>query len=66
MQDGGEGVSEPMTLANFDVPIPLWCFHCDKRLPKFAKVRLGKDGVKALIECPKCGLESLFLLEQSA
>jgi hypothetical protein len=45
--------SEALTLADFSVPIPVHCFHCEKRLPKSSPVELQEPYV--LVSCPKCG-----------
>jgi phage FluMu protein Com len=45
-------MSQPLTLANFHVPLPIYCLHCDRPLPKSSKVDLQKP--YAVVECPKC------------
>lgn len=50
-----------LTLADYDVPIPLYCAHCDKRLPRSARAELQAPYI--VIVCPKCGHMSPFKLE---
>jgi transcription elongation factor Elf1 len=51
------------TLADFAIPIPLYCFHCEKRLPKSATVDKQEASDVVLVDCPKCGLMTPFTLE---
>jgi hypothetical protein len=52
-----------LTLADFEVPLPLHCGHCDRRLPKSMRIELQKPYVVAAR--PKCGLLTPFMLEPS-
>lgn len=54
----------PHTLAEFSVPLPLHCCHCDHKLPKYAKVELYDNYV--VVECPTCHLMTPFKMEATA
>ena len=56
--------SKPLTLAQFTVPIPLCCAHCDRRLPNSSTVDIQKPYV--IVQCPKCGCLTPFKVEEVA
>lgn len=53
------------TLADFSVPIALSCFHCDKKLPKAARVQRQHQGNYVIVTCPSCGYMTPFYCEKS-
>ena len=53
--------TRPLTLGQFDVPIPLQCFHCDVRLSKSTPIEINAGYVIA--HCQKCGCMTPFKLE---
>lgn len=55
---------QSITLADFTVPIPLYCHHCDCKFPKSARVEV--NGKYVIVQCPKCGLLTPFKVEASA
>lgn len=50
-----------LTLAEFTIPLPLRCHHCDRRLPK--TTRMQRNGPYVIALCPNCGLLTPFKLE---
>jgi hypothetical protein len=48
-------------LSEFAVPIPLFCFHCGRKLPKSTPVEVNAPFVIA--HCPKCQCMTPFKLE---
>lgn len=52
------------TLADCRVPIPIYCHHCEKRLPRSARIDVQLPHV--VVHCPKCGLMTPFKLEDAA
>ena len=54
-------MKKKLTLADFSVPIPLTCHHCDRHLSKKSVVELQPPYV--LIQCAVCGLTTPFKLE---
>lgn len=54
----------PWTLRNFSLQLPLHCHHCETELPESSPVKLFTKC--AVVECPKCGLQTPFKLEQRA
>jgi len=57
-------MKKAMTLADFSVPLPLFCMHCSCRLRPSSPVELYAN--YAVILCPKCNCMSPFQLEKSA
>jgi len=51
------------TLRDFSVPIPLYCHHCEKRLPKSTPMEISGEYVVAC--CPDCGLLTPFKVEKA-
>lgn len=54
----------PTTLGQFDVPIPLRCHHCDRRLPKRTPIEINTPYIVA--QCPSCGCLTPFKGEGAA
>jgi hypothetical protein len=51
----------PRTLADFSVPLPLYCHHCEKRFVKRSPLYPSKGYV--MVQCTKCRLMTPFRLE---
>jgi len=51
----------PRSLADFLVPIPLYCFHCDARFVNRAPVSFLKG--YAVVQCTNCRCCTPFKLE---
>lgn len=51
-------------LGEFAVPIPLYCFHCERKLPKRTEVEVVGKNVTA--HCPHCRCMTPFRLGNSA
>lgn len=56
--------SKVKTLGQFDVPIPLHCHHCDRKLPKRTVIEINAPYIVA--QCPKCGCLTPFKVEAAA
>jgi len=50
------------TLADFQVPVPLECFHCDKELPSSTPVELA--GAGGIAHCLVCGCATPFAVSE--
>ena len=57
-------MSNPHTLSDFDVPIPLACYHCSRKLPKSSPVDI--QGAYVIVHCPRCGCMTPFKCEATA
>lgn len=53
--------SRRLTLENFNVPIPLTCFHCAKKFVKASTVELNCGYVT--VQCRSCGCMTPFKVQ---